>query len=112
MVSKMGFFIFAKRNKLNIFCFTKAWSTGQINISLKPIGSGTHHGRYWYSGDQKQGDCRIKISSAYAKVDDGLWECLITGFDSHDYHYSEPVRLIVRGKNLLLCHHSIVIFQM
>ncbi|KAK2721754.1 hypothetical protein QYM36_003910, partial [Artemia franciscana] len=62
----------------------------------RPIGSGTHHGRYWYSGDQKQGDCRIKISSAYAKVDDGLWECLITGFDSHDYHYSEPVRLIVR----------------
>jgi len=61
---------------------------------------------------QDQGVCSIMIDSAYAGIDDGLWECVVEGFDSLDYHYSEPIRLIVRGKNLLLCHHFIIIFQM
>ncbi|KAK2709999.1 hemicentin-2-like isoform X1 [Artemia franciscana] len=60
---------------------------------------GIYPGKYEWSGDPEQGDCSLKVLSARADLDDGLWECQVTAstFDSVDYLNSEPARLIVRA---------------
>lgn len=48
------------------------------------------------------GDCSLWIRSATLDFDDGQWECQVTSsdFTTQDALTSQPVRLVVRGKNL------------
>lgn len=48
------------------------------------------------------GDCSIWIRAATLEFDDGFWECQVTAsdFTAQDALTSQPVRLVVRGKQL------------
>jgi len=74
----------------------------------KPVGM--YPKKYeWASGNaqsqsQSSGDCSIWVRSATLEFDDGLWECQVTAsdFTTQDALTSQPVRLVVRGKQALL----------
>lgn len=47
------------------------------------------------------GDCSLLVRAATIDFDDGAWECQVTAsdFTTQDALTSEPVQLVVRGKN-------------
>lgn len=73
----------------------------------KPVGM--YPKKYEWAGERSttmgmqahSGDCSIWIRAATLEFDDGFWECQVTAsdFTAQDALTSQPVRLVVRGKN-------------
>lgn len=49
------------------------------------------------------GDCSLWVRAATLEFDDGQWECQVTAsdFTTQDALTSSPVRLVVRGEQLI-----------
>lgn len=60
--------------------------------------------KYEWAGSQENGDCSLWVRAATLDFDDGEWECQVTAsdFTTQDALTSTPVRLVVRGKYLLI----------
>lgn len=92
IIDRRGTCSWQKDNKpVGMYAKKYEWSTGNAN----PMSS--------MQQNSNSGDCSIWIRAATLEFDDGFWECQVTAsdFTAQDALTSQPVRLVVRGKNVL-----------